>query len=61
MTQKFTASALLIAAASALTLLRAQEIVVAVEDRRARLMKKVNAGSVAELVKLLAGRVSPGS
>lgn len=28
----------------------------AVEDRRARLMKKVNAGSVAELVKLLAGR-----
>jgi FixJ family two-component response regulator len=30
----------------------------AVEDRRARLMKKVNAGSVAELVKLLAGRGS---
>ncbi|MBP3959034.1 response regulator transcription factor [Gemmata sp. G18] len=30
----------------------------AVEDRRARLMKKVSAGSVAELVKLLAGRVS---
>jgi len=28
----------------------------AVEDRRARLMKKVNAGSVAELVKLLSGR-----
>ncbi len=28
----------------------------AVEDRRARLMKKVNAGSVAELVKLLTGR-----
>lgn len=28
----------------------------AVEDRRARLMKKVNAGSVAELIKLLAGR-----
>jgi FixJ family two-component response regulator len=28
----------------------------AVEDRRARLMKKVNAGSVAELVKLLAGQ-----
>lgn len=28
----------------------------AVEDRRSRLMKKVNAGSVAELVKLLAGR-----
>jgi len=28
----------------------------AVEDRRARLMKKVNAGSVAELVKLLARR-----
>ena len=32
----------------------------AVEDRRARLMKKVNAGSVAELVKLLAGR-PPGA
>ena len=30
----------------------------AVEDRRARLMKKVNAGSVAELVKLLAGRAN---
>jgi FixJ family two-component response regulator len=30
----------------------------AVEDRRARLMKKVSAGSVAELVKLLAGRGS---
>jgi FixJ family two-component response regulator len=30
----------------------------AVEDRRARLMKKVNAGSVAELVKLLAGRIT---
>ena len=29
----------------------------AVEDRRARLMKKVNAGSVAELVKLLAERL----
>lgn len=28
----------------------------AVEDRRARLMKKVDAGSVAELVRLLAGR-----
>ena len=28
----------------------------AVEDRRSRLMKKVNAGSVAELVQLLAGR-----
>src|SRR5439155_16985452 len=28
----------------------------AVEDRRARLMKKVNAGSVAEVVRLLAGR-----
>ncbi|AMV29940.1 Response regulator protein TmoT [Gemmata sp. SH-PL17] len=30
----------------------------AVEDRRSRLMKKVNASSVAELVKLLAGRSS---
>jgi FixJ family two-component response regulator len=28
----------------------------AVEDRRARLMKKVNVGSVAELVQVLAGR-----
>jgi FixJ family two-component response regulator len=31
----------------------------AVEDRRARLMKKVNAGSVAELVRLLAGGSQP--
>ena len=33
----------------------------AVEDRRARLMKKVNAGSVAELVQLLASRDRQGA
>ena len=32
----------------------------AVEDRRARLMRKVNAGSVADLVRLFAGRPVPG-